>query len=116
MKPSEFRTRVQLGAGCIDRQVPLNDQFLAWLFHEQSKDEACLLLGKEMDKYAKGLQKKDLKKNEVESHIRGYWLMEQKDQGVNLKREAKINPRKGREQIRTQVKNYQCFKRLYDHV
>ena len=40
--------------------------------------------------------------------------MAQKDQGINPKREAKVNPRKGRERIRTQAKNYQCFKRMYD--
>ena len=67
-----------------------------------------------MNRHAKGLRKKDLKQNEVESHIRGYWLMEQKDQGINPKREANINPRKARERIRTQAKNYQCFKKLYD--
>ena len=61
MKPSEFTTRVQQGAGCIDRQAPLNDQFLAWLFYEQSKDEACLLLGKEMDRHTAGQPKRDLK-------------------------------------------------------
>ena len=38
----------------------------------------------------------------------------QKDQGINPKREAKVNPRKGRERIRTQAKNYQCFKQMYD--
>ena len=56
----------------MDYQVPLNDQFLAWLFYEQSKDEACLFLGKEMDRHAAGLPKKELKQNEVESNIGGY--------------------------------------------
>ena len=83
---------ISIAHHCIDKQVPLNDQFLAWLFHEQSKDEACLLLGKEMNRHAKGLREKDLKQNEVESHIQGYWLMEEKDQGINPKREAKIKP------------------------
>ena len=72
MKPSEFRTKVLQEVGCMDEQVPLNDQFLAWLFYEQSKDEACLFLGKEMDRHAAGLPKKELKQNEVESNIGGY--------------------------------------------
>ena len=69
MKPSEFRTKVLQEVGCMDEQVPLSDQFLAWLFYEQSKDEACLLLGKEMDRHNAGLPKKELKQNEVESNI-----------------------------------------------
>ena len=73
-----------------------------------------ILLGKEMDRHAAGQPKRDLKQNEVESNIRGYWLMAQKDQGINPKKEAKVNPRKGRERVRTQTKNYQCFKRMYD--
>ena len=112
IRPSEFQTKVLQEVDAMQEQLPLNDQFLAWLFYEQSKDEACLLLGKEMEKHAAGLPKKALKQNEIESHIRGYWLKEQRDQGLNPKREAKVNPRKGRERIRTQTKNYQCFKRM----
>ena len=93
--------------------VPLNRQFLSWLSMKQSEDEACILLMKVINKEIKGKNKK-LKKSEIESHIRGYKMQLTKDKGMNPKRVAQINPRKGRERIKQQIKNYTCLKRLYD--